>query len=463
MDSSQLKKALLGNVVIAGAGASGLAAFEFIAGLSPQQLAIVDDGSISSDLKERLRKVRPHALIVEDGIPAELLVKADLIVLSPGIPLRGAAMKAAQAHGVLIVNEIEVAAAFLPNCTFIGITGSNGKSTVTAILGSIVTEYCANTFVGGNLGRPLCAALLAHESPAFAILELSSFQLEVITQLKLEAALVTNLAPDHLDRYDSVVDYYHAKGRILELVNTTGTVLFGTEENLTSQLGTTKSSAPLNTFCSDAHIDGDRLTYISAVTTQHFITVPHHLLHSAHNVENLKLVIRTAVFLKIPIQEIEAGLARFKALPHRFETLGFIDGVQWINDSKATNIDATIAALKGFGSVVHLILGGLGKHNDYLQLAEATKHALRHVYAVGRDGPEIQQVFSPFCPTIHSETIDRAVQSAMERAQPGDILLLSPACASYDQFKNYLERGEFFRSLYSKHSISSSHEALSVC
>lgn len=429
MKINKLQAALLGRVVVAGAGASGLAAFRFMADQRPKSLTIVDDGVISAEVREALLRMSPSAKIFDRGMPADELIQADVIVLSPGIPLSNAKITAAREKGGLVVNEIEVATAFLPKCRFVGITGTNGKSTVTAMLGAIAKEFSAEAFVGGNLGRPLCEALSNGELPALAVLELSSFQLELISHLPLEVALVTNLAPDHLDRYAEVADYYHAKGRILELVSKNGAVFFGGNRDLSSSL----SASPikdLKPFASNS------------------VAIPREIETVPHNLENAQLAIQAALSLGISKETIELGLRNYRPLAHRFERLGDINGVTWINDSKATNVDATIAGMQGFNRNVHIILGGLGKKNDYHFLADKIKHALKAVYAVGQDALEISEVFSPLCPTILSLTIDKAVEAAMKKAVAGDVLILCPACASYDQFKNYLERGDFFRRLF---------------
>lgn len=416
-------------MLIFGAGASGLAAFRYIALLIPQSLALADDAEISSEKQQEAKKSWPLAEIFSNGLVVEEAIKADVIVLSPGIPRTHPAIAAALARGILVVNEIEVAAEFLPACCFIGVTGTNGKSTVTSMIGAIIQEFCPHTFIGGNLGRPLCEALLASEKPQFAVVELSSYQLESINNLSLKVAVVTNLAPDHLDRYDDEYAYYHAKGRIIDLLLDDGAIFYGSERALEKLLTKKVSAKAIN----------------KTVTLPERIQIPAYLLAAPHSVENAHLAIKVALFLGIDEQSINQGLLKYQPLAHRFEYLGVIDGVTWINDSKATNVDAVIAAMQGFNSNVHIILGGLGKKNDYDLLAKRIKHAIKAVYAVGKDAEEIMQVFSPICPATLAHSIDKAAQAAKKAALPGDVIILCPACASFDQFKNYLHRGDFFR------------------
>lgn len=362
-----------------------------------------------------------YDLLCQQGHEAEFLDDADgsltpekilgfeAVVLSPGIPRAHVAIVAALKAKLPIYNEIDIAVPFLPGCRFVGITGTNGKSTTTALLGHIVTGFEPNTFVGGNLGRPLCEAVSAGEHPKFAILELSSFQLETISKLKLEVAVLLNLTPDHLDRYPSVEAYYAAKRKIFDLVIANGV----------------KQSS-------------------ESVTGGEF-ALPKTLI-GQHNIENSNAAISAAQALGIPDSIIQEGLNTFPGIAHRLEILGIKNGVTWINDSKATNIESAMAALACFQSGVHLILGGHGKGASYEPLVQAAKKCVKQIYVIGEDTPNIMQAFSGNA--IEAKTLENAVKLAHQNAESGDTVLLSPACASYDQFKNFEHRGDVFRKLF---------------
>jgi UDP-N-acetylmuramoylalanine--D-glutamate ligase len=322
-------------------------------------------------------------------------------------------VKRARELNIDVVNEIELAASHLPDCHFIGITGTNGKSTTTTILGSIVTQYDPNTFVGGNLGTPLCEALAQGQHPHHAVLELSSYQLELITTLKLDAAVLTNLAPDHLDRYASVDDYYRAKMRIFDLLKPGG-VRVVADENHGFKLNPT-------------------------------------YYRGQHNRENAAAAIAAARVWHIPDHLIQRGLDAYTGLAHRLQWLGEARGVQWVNDSKATNVDSAIVAIKSFDKNVHLIVGGIGKGSSYAPLVDACKGRVKAVYVIGQDAPNLLSAFSSFDVT-HSRTLEQAVSDAKGKATAGDIILLAPACASFDQFENYAKRGDRFISLFEEAS-----------
>lgn len=371
---------------IAGKGRSGRAAYDF------------------------LHKIGNEAVFLDDAdatLTAGHLVGFDAIILSPGIPRTHPAIVSAQ---VPIYNEIDIAAPYLPTCRFVGITGTNGKSTTTALLGHIVSVYEPNTFVGGNLGRPLCEALTTGEQPKFAILELSSFQLETISKLKLDVAALLNLTPDHLDRYPNVEAYYATKRKIFDLVKE----------------------------------DGVKITPNPAFTKGGFL-FPKKLL-GEHNAQNTRAAILVAKALGIPDSVIQEGLDTFPGIAHRLEILGTKNGVTWINDSKATNVESAMAALACFDSGVHLILGGHGKGASYEPLVQAAQKCAQKIYVIGEDASNITKAFMGN--VIQANTLQNAVALAHQNTQPGEIVLLSPACASYDQFKNFEHRGDVFRELF---------------
>ncbi len=374
---------------IAGKGRSGKAAYDFL----------------------RQRGDEAEFLDDADGnLTADKILGFEAVVLSPGIPRAHPAIQAALSAGVPVYNEIDIAVPNWPECRFVGITGTNGKSTTTALLGHIVTVFEPNTFVGGNLGRPLCEAVRAGEHPKYAILELSSFQLETLSKLRLDVAVLLNLTPDHLDRYPNVEAYYATKKKIFDWVKANGVKI-----------------PPDPPFSKGGFI------------------FPKNLL-GEHNAQNTRAAILAAQALGIPDAVIQKGLDTFPGIAHRLEILGFKNGVTWINDSKATNVESALAALACFKSGVHLILGGHGKGASYEPLVQAAQKCVKKIYVIGEDTPNIVKAFGS--EAIQAGTLDRAVKLAHQNAISGEIILLSPACASYDQFQNFEHRGEVFRRLF---------------
>lgn len=374
---------------IAGKGRSGRAAYDFLR-VQGHGAEFLDDA--------------------DQSLTPENILNFDAVILSPGIPRTHPAIQAALQDQLPIYNEIDIAIEHLPECQFVGITGTNGKSTTTALLGHIVSVFEPKTFVGGNLGRPLCEALTAGEQPKYAVLELSSFQLETLSKLKLDVAVLLNLTPDHLDRYPSLEAYYQTKKKIFNLLKKNGVGI----------------SPPFEK-------EGQRR-----------FEFPKNLL-GQHNVQNAQAAILAALALHIPDYMIQRGLDTFPGIAHRLEILGQKNGVTWINDSKATNVESAIAALACFDSGVHLILGGFGKGASYAPLGRAAQKCVKQVYVIGQDAPNIKKVFRNF---IEAKTLENATQLAYQNAVSGDTVLLAPACASYDQFKNFEHRGDVFRSLF---------------
>ncbi len=385
---------------IAGKGRSGRAAYDFLIQRG-EQAVFLDDSD---------RSLTP-----------ENMLACEAVILSPGVPRTHVAVKAALEAGLPVLNEIDLAVGSLPDCKFVGITGTNGKSTTTALLGHIVNLWMPGSFVGGNLGRPLCEALTAGEKPRYGILELSSYQLETISKLKLDVAVLLNLSPDHLERYPSIEAYYETKRKIFDLLRPGGVSIPPLEKG------------GLGGFNASPKLLGE------------------------HNLQNMRAAILAAQALGVPDELIQQGLDTFPGIAHRLEILGTKNGVTWVNDSKSTTVDSTLAALACFKSGVHLILGGLGKGLPYEPIVQAARGKVKTVYAIGQDAPKILAAFpSPLAGegqgegsvVINAGNLQTACELAIENAKPGDTILLSPACASYDQFKNFEHRGEVFREIF---------------
>ena len=384
----------------------------------------------------------------------ELFRAAELVVVSPGFPLARPEIAAARQAGAQVVGEIELASWFLDKgATVIGISGTNGKSTVTSLTGALCAASGRATFTGGNLGDPLSEAIVRGDAIDFAVLELSSFQLEGIESLRPKVACLTNLTPDHLDRYADHAAYGAAKKRIFRnqdesdfgVVNARDEGVLALIEGERCRRFTFGMGAAVDRAARfDAGMISLRLDSGSGEETYRLANAN---LRGPHNAENAMAAILCARLSGVSPEAVQSGLDSYPGLAHRLEIVGEVDGVEFVNDSKATNIDSTIVALRSFERGVFLIAGGRGKGLPYAPLAELARGRVECVLTIGEDASLIEKACDGIVPTIGCGDLETAMRTAFERARPGDVVLLSPACASYDQFANFEVRGETFRAI----------------
>jgi UDP-N-acetylmuramoylalanine--D-glutamate ligase len=358
----------------------------------------------------------------------ETFTGVDAVVVSPGVPLSKIRSSAP------LLGEIELAWRLLPKGAgpILGVTGTNGKSTTTALLG----ELCGpEAFVGGNLGRPFSEAC-AKPYPVHVV-ELSSFQLEGIVDTVVLGSTLLNLQPDHLDRYASQREYGLAKARIFKNAPSNGFVVVNGEDPAVVELAKA-AKVPVHAF---------RVEEPGAFTFQgERFTVTSRALRGRHNLQNAMAATMLARLYGIGREQCQRGLDSFPGLPHRLEWVRELDGVEWINDSKATNVDSSLVALAALKGPIWLIAGGKGKGAPYAPMVEASKGKVAGVLTIGQDAPTITAAYSGF-DTRSCTTLATAIETARTLAKRGDTVLLSPACASYDQFDNFEHRGDTFKKL----------------
>jgi UDP-N-acetylmuramoylalanine--D-glutamate ligase len=456
-DSAPLPTLLGLPVGVLGAGKSGIAAARLLSRRGAR--VRVYDAQPESALAPALAALRAASaeLVAGQALQTQDFGTPGLLVVSPGVPLSLPSLQAARSRGVPILGEVELAGRFLhPGVPVVGITGTNGKSTTTALCGVLCAEGGLRPFVGGNLGTPLCDAVDG-PVPGVYVVELSSYQLEGLQTLRVHAAAILNLTPDHLERYGSMEGYAEAKGRILLRQESTDVAVLNLDDAWTLRLAT-GARAPLRGFTLDGRSTLPSGFGGAAVPRDAgFQVLPEGLsfrlgnraLRGAHNLQNAMAATLLALHLGVPEEAVQRGLDGFPGLPHRLESVRVLDGVEWVNDSKATNVDAAVVALQAFpaGSRVFLLAGGKGKGAPYGPLRQAAGGKVAAVLTLGQDGPLISQEFSTEF-TVHAcQTLERAVARARELARPGDVVLLSPACASFDQFQNFEDRGDTFRRL----------------
>jgi UDP-N-acetylmuramoylalanine--D-glutamate ligase len=399
-----------------------------------------------------------HAL---GGHDAADFVGADLVVASPGVPLAIPEIAAARARGVPVWGEIELAARFLPGVPVVAVTGTNGKSTTTALAGALFARD-RRTFTGGNLGTPLAEHVLSGAAADVLVLELSSFQIEGLTSLRPRVAAILNVTPDHLDRYRDVEDYAAAKARLFGLQEPGDFAVANARDpralamagasrgaRVTFGFGPPRPAAARDPG-GEAGPSGAALWLAPPGGAPERYLVRNRALRGRHNRENAMAAALCARLLGVAGDEVQAGLDAFPGLPHRLELVAERGGVEWVNDSKATNVDSTQVALQAFAAGaprVVLVLGGRGKGAPYAPLRALFPGRVKALLTIGEDAPAVERELGDAAPTERAGTLAAAVARAAQLTRPGDVVLLSPACASYDQFRNYEERGEAFRRL----------------
>lgn len=363
------------------------------------------------------------------------LAGLDGLILSPGVPLNTHPLAArARAAKVPILGDMELfqaARSGLPAHRLVGITGTNGKSTTTALIHHLVATAGRPALLGGNIGRPILAEPPLPEGGTY-VLELSSFQIDLAHSLACDIALLTNITPDHLDRYPDFAAYAAAKARLFDMQPDGATAIIATD------------SAPAAAIADRIRARGRlRLVTVAAADIEPASQAGWPALAGAHNAQNAACAIAAARALGLDPAAIAQGLATFPGLPHRMEIVATIGGVRFVNDSKATNPDSAAPALTAFPAI-HWILGGQAKTDD-LDACLPHLSQVRAAYLVGEAAPLFERLLAPLLPVVRSGTVARAVADAAAAARPGETVLLSPACASFDQFRDYEARGDAFR------------------
>lgn len=443
-------------VVVAGLGATGLSLARWLSGAGARvRVADTrDDPPGAAQLRAELGGVPVRCGPFDE----DTFAGCDLIALSPGLDRREPALAAAIARGVPVVGDIELFARHVRevvDARLVAVTGTNGKSTVAELTGAMLARAGLATVVAGNIGRPALDALAAAEAarreraalPQAFVLEVSSFQLESTTSLHADAATVLNLSEDHLDRYDGLSGYAAAKARIF---SGGGVQVLNREDRWSS--GMALPGRAVVTFGLDAPPSPADWGLATAAAgawlargEERLLPVSEVPIPGRHNVANALAALTLASALGLPAEPLLAALRTFRGLPHRVQPIADLGGVLWYDDSKGTNVGATVAALSGFPRPVVLIAGGDGKGQDFAPLAAAVASGVRAVILIGVDAPRLAAVLVPTgVPVTRAASLEQAVQVANSIAQPGDAVLLSPACASLDMFRNYVHRAEVF-------------------
>ena len=439
MSKSQIKKDHAYTLVV-GLGITGMSVVRYLHGLG-ETVVVVDSRDLPPGMKV-LKEEYPDIVLHTGQFDQDLFVNAHRIVVSPGVPMSEPALQLAKRQGVEITGDMDLFAHEV-TAPVVGITGSNGKSTVTTLLSAMIESADMKVGMGGNIGTP--ALDLVSDETDIYVLELSSFQLETLANLPMEVAVVLNISADHMDRYADLASYVLSKHVIYEnakkLVVNRDDVLAC--QNLPAReeiVGYTLSEPDdkdfgVRCYGGEQWLCRGQEKLLPAASLK---------IKGQHNVANALAALAMGTLLKIPLQPMLRALENFAGLVHRTQWIAEINGVHWFNDSKATNVGASLAAIEGLPGTHVLIAGGEGKQADFSPLKRVAKDRLRAVVLIGRDACIIEEALGGVVPVVHAKDMNDAVMKSAELAQPGDNVLLSPACASFDMFNNFEHRGAVF-------------------
>jgi UDP-N-acetylmuramoylalanine--D-glutamate ligase len=431
-------------IAVAGMAQSGLAVVEFLLAQGARVRAI--DCKPLAELKQTGRTLERL------GVPFELQSPAafegvEAIVISPGVPADLPELEAARGRGVPVLGEVELASGYLKG-PVIGITGANGKTTTTAMVGHILRASGIPAQVGGNIGAAVTGMIAASRPEQCNVLELSSFQLETIAGFRAHIAVCLNVTPDHLDRHHTFENYANAKARLFETQTAEDYAVLNADDASCAEYGRRTRARTLwfsttHALSPGLYADQARLYFDGAP----FLEIAGIPLRGRHNVENTLAAAAAAHLAGASLGAIAKAVGTFPGVEHRIEFVRRLGGVDFYNDSKATNVDATLKSIAAFSGRLWIILGGKDKGSDYTVLREPLGRSARAALLIGAAAPKIAAQLGDSVRLIHAGTMQAAVCAAYSEAQPGDTVLLAPACASFDQFDSYEHRGRVFKAL----------------
>jgi UDP-N-acetylmuramoylalanine--D-glutamate ligase len=436
-------------VLVVGLARTGVATGLFCAARGARVTAT--DSRTEIEIGEAISKLKDAGVALElDCHQEKTFLEQDLIVPSPGVPADEAHLRGARAKGVTIWSEIELAYRFLQG-RLIGITGSNGKTTTTSLVEHILKIAGTPTILAGNIGTPLIGSVDAMKDETCTVVELSSFQLELIETFRPNIGVFLNLTPDHLDRHHTVQAYGAAKARIFENQVGDDAAVLNADDAATAcyapSLPRVYWFSRKQRVAQGAYVRGEEIVFRQDGAEEIILKIADIPLAGAHNVENVLAAVAAARLAGAPAKAIADGVRSFAGVEHRLEFITEVGGVRYYNDSKATNVDATLKALDAFPGRILIILGGKDKGSDYTVLQKPLREKAILALLIGAAAPKIEEQISGSVALERAETLEHAVELASHAAQSGDVVLLAPACASFDQFQNYEHRGRVFKDL----------------
>ena len=443
-------------ITVLGAARSGVAAAELLKARGAK--VFVSDVAPADRITAQVERLNSLGVEFETGSHSSKVFDAGLIVVSPGVPTNSPTLQEAEKRGIRIVSELEVASWFCPS-PMVGITGTNGKTTTTALTGRLLFDAKRKHIVAGNIGEAFSAVIPGIDPETVAVLEVSSFQLDYVELFHPHIAIFLNLTPDHLDRYDGLMEkYVAAKCRIFQNQTKDDFLIYNFDDDdvresvrrLASLHVTTLGFGIDQQFDQGAFVEDGKLVTLIGNQRTEIIETEAISIRGTHNLYNAMAASLTAQILGVPAPSIRATLKNFKAPVHRLELLRDLDGVRYINDSKATNVSSVWYALQAYREPIVLLLGGRDKGNDYSKLYDLVQNNVKAIIAIGESADVVVDEFKDKTKVSRADSMEEAVKQARALASSGDVVMLSPACASFDWFRNYEHRGEVFKELVNK-------------
>lgn len=440
-------------ISIVGAIKSGIGAARLAKKLGA--IPFVTDSNSKENLQKSISIFESDGIAYECGAHSEKVYDCDFIVTSPGVPTNSEVLTRARQKGIKIFSEIEFASWFCKG-SIIAITGTNGKTTTTSLMNYTLNECGIKSYAAGNIGNAFSEIVLDVKENEFVALETSSFQLDFVEQFKPRFSIILNITPDHLDRYNNNFDEYIAsKMKIAENQDENDFFIYNADDsniydkiknNYVRKIGfSIQKELNVGTYQKDG-----KMYFAWYGKHEEVCKVSDLFIKGEHNVANALSVLVVAKLLNLPNKKIKNAFASFKGVEHRIEFVRELDEVEYYNDSKATNVDSVWYALKSFDKPIYLILGGKDKGNNYDQIRELVIQKVKKIYAIGSSANKIYNYFKDLVPTEYKQTMESCVEAARKEAKPGSVVLLSPACASFDMFDNYEHRGKVFKTAVNK-------------
>lgn len=438
------------HISILGAVRSGVGAAKLA--LANGAIPFVSDYSDTSEVKDNCKSLNESGIKCEFGGHTNLVFDCDFIITSPGVPSNANVIIEAIEKGIKVISEIEFASWFCKG-TVIAITGTNGKTTTTTLCAHVFNSAEKKCYLAGNIGVPFSEIAMNVKVNEFVALEVSSFQLDFIDQFRPTFSILLNITPDHLDRYEDRFDLYiKSKMRIVENQKEGNFFIYnGDDPNI--PIGYVSDSAKMYSFSlskylsNGCYLNDEWIVFSNNNDEQDVCKVDELSLNGEHNIQNSLAVINVALLSGLKKSKIQHALTTFSGVEHRLEYVKEICGIRVINDSKATNVDSVWYALRSFKEPIYLILGGKDKGNDYSKIKDEVKKRVKKIYAIGSSSEKIYNYFNSITDVEIVENLEDTVTRALDAANSGDVLLLSPACASFDMFKSYEDRGSQFKNI----------------
>lgn len=438
-------------VSVLGAGRSGLSVARFLK--KRRANVFLSEAGPSEKYEAAQKELEQLDVSCEFGDNTHLVLESDLIVISPGVPLNSPIVQLARQKEIKIISEIELGYQYC-DAPIVAITGTNGKTTTTTLVGEIFKRAGWNTFVAGNIGVPFCDIVDdAKGEKTVVILEVSSFQLDTIDEFRPKVSMILNITPDHLDRYPNYESYIQSKFRIVENQKGQDVFIYNYDDNVVRSFAETVSVRTVGFSIKDklrsgSFLDADMIAMRYGRETERLLPRSEVGIPGPHNLMNAMAAALAARAMQIDAAVIAETLKQFQGVEHRIEFVREVDGVKFYNDSKATNVDSLFYALGSFKQPIILIAGGKDKGNDYTQIKALVESSVKAIVAVGQGAERIEEFFKGIKPVYGAGfSMEEAVKKAHAIASAGDVILLSPACASFDMFNNYEHRGQVFKDL----------------